>query len=221
MSSPQARTKMLPKYGWEVSLVAVIGSVLATLTLVTHLSRPPALSDQTMAEETATRKSKPWQPSPPGTPALSRRSPPKSTTPQRVPGTDRSARRSSQSADPHEVVFGAPTIGGRFILLGSERKRTTATSDELILRARVVSLAAADLVTPFQSAMLEVRSPGLEPINPERPFSYPVPAGNSRDEEIVFIIPSSLSLDRATLRIQYYNYQKEIPLSPTPGSDPH
>jgi hypothetical protein len=61
--------------------------------------------------------------------------------------------------------------------------------------------------------MLEVRSPGLEPISPEHPFSYPVPAGNTRDEDIVFRVPSDLSLDRAVLRVHYYNDQKEIPLN--------
>jgi hypothetical protein len=67
--------------------------------------------------------------------------------------------------------------------------------------------------------MLEVRSPGLEPINPEHPFSYPVSAGNSRDEDIVFIIPSALKLDDAVLRIHYYNEQKEIPLGPLPRAN--
>jgi hypothetical protein len=99
-------------------------------------------------------------------------------------------------------------------LLATERKPSTPTSDRLTVRLRVVSRAIADLVTPFQSAMLEVRSPGLEPINPEHSFSYPVPAGNSRNEDVVFIIPSSLRLDDAVLRIHYYNEQKEIPLGP-------
>jgi hypothetical protein len=84
----------------------------------------------------------------------------------------------------------------------------------------VVSRAIADLVTPFQSAMLEVRSQGLEPINPQHAFSHPVPAGKSRDEDIVFIIPSSLSLDRMVLRIHYYNDEQEIPLRLLSRVDP-
>ena len=71
--------------------------------------------------------------------------------------------------------------------------------------------------------MLDVRARGLEPINPQHPFSHRVPAGESRDEDIVFMIPSNLTLDRMALRIHYYNEEKEIPLNlfslATPG--PH
>jgi hypothetical protein len=216
VNSPQVRTNVRQKYGWEIGLVAVIGSVVTALTVVTHLYRPPVRSDQAMAEDPGTSMSNRWQPSPPGTSALPRPSAPKGITSQRASGTDLSTRRPLQSVDPDEVVVGPATISGRFILLRSERRRTTPTSDELILRVRVVSLAVADLVTPFQSGMLEVRSPGLEPINPERPFSYPVPAGDTRDEDIGFTIPSGLSLDQATLRIHYYNDLKEIPLGLSP-----
>ena len=58
--------------------------------------------------------------------------------------------------------------------------------------------------------MLDVRARGLEPINPQHPFSHPVPAGESRDEDIVFIIPSNLTLDRVVFRVHYYNEEKEI-----------
>jgi hypothetical protein len=74
----------------------------------------------------------------------------------------------------------------------------------------------ADLVTPFQSAMLEVRAQGLDPISPEQPFSYPVHAGDTRDEDIAFMVPSSLNIDQAVLRIHYYNELKEIPLALLP-----
>ena len=78
----------------------------------------------------------------------------------------------------------------------------------------MVSRAIAPLVTPFESSMLDVRARGLEPINPQRPFSHPVPAGQSRDEDIVFMIPSSLTLDRIALHIHYYNEENAIPLKP-------
>jgi hypothetical protein len=68
--------------------------------------------------------------------------------------------------------------------------------------------------------MLEVRSQGLEPINPQHAFSHPIPAGESRDEDIVFMIPSSLSLDRMVLRIHYYPDEKEIPLHLPSRVDP-
>jgi hypothetical protein len=71
----------------------------------------------------------------------------------------------------------------------------------------------AGLVTPLQYVALEIYTPGLEPIVLEHPFSQPVPAGNSRDEEISFIVPASLSLDRSSLRIRFYSEQKDMPLS--------
>lgn len=67
--------------------------------------------------------------------------------------------------------------------------------------------------------MLEVRSQWLEPINPQHAFSYPVAAGTSRDEDILFIIPSNLRLDRVILRIHYFNEEKEIPLNLSPRVD--
>jgi hypothetical protein len=110
-----------------------------------------------------------------------------------------------------------PTLG--HAPAGSNRPQPADTSwkgsmasDELTLRLRVVSRATDPLVTPFQSAMLELRSEGADPINPAHSFSSPVPAGSSREEDIVFIIPSNLNLDHAALRVHYYNEQKEIPL---------
>ena len=120
--------------------------------------------------------------------------------------------RAPHPSDPREVVIGPYSISGKFTLLGVDRKRSTSATDQLTLRLRVVSHAMADLVTPFQSVMLEVRSQGLEPINPQHAFSHPIPAGKSRDEDIVFIIPSSLSLDHTVLRIHYYPDDEEIPL---------
>ena len=104
------------------------------------------------------------------------------------------------------------TISGRFILLGSERRHINPTSDELTLRVRVVSLAAANLVTPYQSWMLKVQAPGRVPIEPKESFSHPVAAGDTREDEITFGIPPDLSLDHSTLIINYYNETKSIPL---------
>jgi hypothetical protein len=132
----------------------------------------------------------------------------------------RSSARTPQLSHPREVVVAPNSISGQFILLGFDRKRSTLASDELILRLRVVSRAAADLVTPFQSAMLDVRSQGLQPINPQHAFSHPIPAGESRDEDIVFMIPPKLSLDRMVLHIHYYNDEKEIPLHILSRVDP-
>jgi len=100
--------------------------------------------------------------------------------------------------------------------MAANRVQATPTSDNLIFHLRVASHAMADIVTPFQSAMLEVRAQGLEPINPEHPFSYPVHAGDTRDEDIAFRVPSTLNLVHAVLRIQFYSELKEIPLAALP-----
>jgi hypothetical protein len=146
---------------------------------------------------------------------------PKRAAAPRKPAADRPASGSSRYSDPLEVVVVPSPISGQFRLLASTRTPATPASDKLTLRLRVVSRAAADLVTPFQSAMLEFRTPGLEPIDPEHPFSYPVPAGNSREEDVVFVIPSNVDLDRAVLRIHYYNELKEIPLALLPKDSRH
>jgi hypothetical protein len=68
--------------------------------------------------------------------------------------------------------------------------------------------------------MLEVRVPSERPIHPQQAFSRPVPAGNTREEDIVFAIPSNLSLDHGTLRIQNFTEAKEIPLNLSPRLNP-
>jgi hypothetical protein len=146
----------------------------------------------------------PTQPAAPARPVVAYRPPPPASHP----------------SDPREVIIGPYSISGKFTLLGVDRKRSTSTTDQLTLHLRVVSRAMADLVTPFQSVMLEVRSQGLEPINPQHAFSHPIPAGQSRDEDIVFMIPSSLSLDHTVLRIHYYPDEREIPLRLLSHVDP-
>jgi hypothetical protein len=141
---------------------------------------------------------------------------------EKAPVTHPSPRRTPPVSDPREVVVGPNSISGQFTLLDIDRKRSTPETDKVTLRLRVVSRAIPPLVTPFESTMLDVRARGLDPINPQRPFSRPVPAGESRDEDIVFMIPTKVTLDRMILRIHYYNEEKEIPLKPVsravPGS---
>jgi hypothetical protein len=210
LNPPQDRDRPLQRYGWETALSVIIAAEIATLAVVTHLSVPARPSDHPTADVTATPKLKSWQPLPGGVRTLS------------TGDTERPARRSSPPPDPYEVVIGPNTIAGQFILMSTTRKQATPTSDELTLRLRVVSLAAANLVTPFQSGMVEVRTQGQDPIHPQHDFSHPVAAGDSREEDITFTIPPSLSLDHSTLRIQYFNEMKEIPLNlpPRPGRRP-
>lgn len=197
----------LKKYSWEGTLIVAIGGVITVLTLVTHLTA--------RAPDGGTPGGPKPAPGPTAFHPIPDRVSVASTTPPAVPRKTVKARfASSKPSDPLEVIIGPSSISGRFRLLAVDRTPATEASDKLTLRLRVVSRAMADLVTPFQSAMLEVRVRGLEPINPERAFSEPVPAGNSREEDIAFVVPSSVNLDRAVLRVHYYNEQKEIPLAP-------
>jgi hypothetical protein len=188
----------LQRYKWEAAHIAVIGGLIVALTVAAHLSTHPGREDRPTPVSTAVSESQ------------------RST----ANVASRPPQQKSQLSNPREVVVGPNAISGQYILLGVDRKRSTSAKDELTVRLRVVSRAIPDLVTPFQSAMLEVRSRGLEPINPQHGFSHPVPAGKSRDEDIVFMIPSSLSLDRMVLRIHYYNDESEIPLHSVSPVDP-
>ena len=208
MNPPQNGTTAFKNYGWDTTLVAIIVAVIVALVLVTHVPGSVPPTEHFRTEATATPQHDSWQPSAPRTPPLS-------TT-----GTDRPARHPARPSDPNEVVLGLNSIGGRYTLLTTHRRQTAPTSDELTLRLRVVSLAIANLVTPFQSGMLQVRVPGEQPIYPRQEFSHPIPSGNTREEDIVFAIPSSLSLDHGTLRIQYFNESKEIPLTVSPRRNP-
>jgi hypothetical protein len=152
---------------------------------------------------------------------ISRLLPPETLSLQGPHSTAPSARHPSQTSDLHEVIIGPNTISGRFILLATNRRHTGLTSDELTLRLRVVSLAVADLVTPYQSAMLEVRAPGQAPIQPHEFFSHPVAADNSREDEITFTVPSNLDLDHSTLVIHDFIEAKAIPLDLPIPTSPH
>jgi hypothetical protein len=183
-------TNSLQRYRWEALHVAAVCAVISVLIVVTHLPGHTDGKDR---------------PTPRSTPTLA--------SGEKAAITHPSPQRAPPLSDPREVVVGPNSISGQFILLNIDRKRSTPETDEVTLRLRVVSRAIANLVTPFESAMLGVYARGLEPINPQHPFSYPVPAGESRDEDIAFIIPSNLTLDRMALRIHYYNEEKEIPLT--------
>jgi len=207
VNSTSDRTTVLQKYGWEASLISIIGVVIATLALVTN--RTP-LSGSSVDAAGASKIPVPQ-------PTLGRA--PGTTTGQsgKVASQERHradlpVRRSKPPSDPHEVVIGPNSISGRFRLLSIERKKQTSTSDQLTLRVHVISMAFADLVTPFQSTMVEVNLVGHEPIQPQHPFSHPVAAGTEWNQDIDFSIPSGPTLHGAALRIHYYPEAKDIPL---------
>jgi hypothetical protein len=164
------------------------------LTLVSHLTARPAISTSTQAA---------LGPLPSGS----------TLSPAAAPSLRKPAAK-AKPANPLEVVLGPTSIGGQFTVLAANRITVTPTSDNLRLHLRVVSRAMADLVTPLQYVALEIHAPGHDPIAQQRPFSHPLPAGNTWDDEVVFTIPASLSLDGAALRIYFYNEQKDISLRP-------
>lgn len=189
-------TDALRKYLWEGILVAILTGVIIFVTVVTHLiARPDLPSSAQMGLGGV--------PSVPTIPPTSAPAPRKHVV-------------AAKPSNPLEVVLGPSSIDGQFTLLAVNRITTTPTSDKLTLRLRIVSRAVADLVTPIQYVTLEVYTPGLEPIALEHPFSHPVPAGNTQEDDIAFTVPANLNLDHAVLRIHFYNEQKEIPLGLLP-----
>jgi hypothetical protein len=206
--------KAFRRYVWETTLIGVIGIVVATLGLVTHLIRPhPPLDQSPLATSKFGSMS-----SLPASTAGTFAPPPLKSASRNKRHTVSSSR--AVAPDPRVVVIGPNSIRGRFTLLGVDRKPAASTADELTLRLRVDSLALADLVTPFQSVMLEVRMEGQAPIQPNHEFSHPVPAGDQWDQNVVFSLPPDSKQTHATLRIHYYPESKEIPLElpPRPGT---
>ena len=190
----------LNKYKWEATHVTVIAGVITTLTLATGLFGTPRGATPLAGS------------APPSLPKLMSSS--SAATAQPVPPAQAvQASTASQQSDPSEITVGASGISNRYRLLSVERKPGSSKSDELTVRLHVVSLAMEPLVSPFESDMLEIRSPGLQPINPSTSFRLPIPSGESRNQDVVFNIPQGLDLNRATLQIHYYNNQSEIPLS--------
>lgn len=191
---------LLKKYGWEVTHITNIVAVITTLTLVTHLIGTPRL-DVPPAGNAAADGTK-------STHSGKSAHPPGVSAQPEVPP--------SHHQDPREIVVGASGISNRYTLLNVARKPISSKRDELTVRLHVESLATDPLVSPFESDMLEIRSPGQQPITPSSPFRLPIPSGNSRNQNIAFNIPSSLHLEDASLQIHYYNYQGEIPLNLPP-----
>jgi hypothetical protein len=210
MDSAARNHQGLRRYSWETTLIGVIGIVIATLGLVTHLIPPHTPLDQSPA---ATSKFSSMHSLPANTAGALALPPVKSASPNK--GHTVSSSR-APPPDPHVVVIGPNSIRGRFTLLGINRKPSLSGTDELTVRLRVASLALPDLVTPFQSAMLEVRTEEQEPMKPAQEFSHPVPAGDHWDQDVVFNVPSNFRQTHATLRIHYYPESKEIPLDLPP-----
>lgn len=201
----------LKKYRWEATHITLILGVITTLTFVTHLTGTPQprIRPPKMAAPLELR------PQSSDGAAISVHT----TPPAHISSTARAAH--PPTSDPREAIVGPSGIRNRYTLVSAHRKPLSSTVDELTITLHVASLATENLVSPFGSDMLNLASPGMEPTHPTTFFHTPIPAGNSRNQDVVFYIPANLSLEKTALQIRYYNYQKEIPLNPPSraGSD--
>ena len=196
---------VMEKYRWEVTGTAMVVAAIMALIVVTRLIDIPS-SEIPVAKNARL------------TLPIHAQSPPFDTS---VPFPDpnpihRPAKReaiASPPSDPRTFSLGPNEIANRYTLLGVERKQVSPEHEDLIVRLHIESLATEPLVSPFESDMLEITSPGLQPINPNKAFRLPLPGGGSRNQDIAFRVPAGFRLQDATLRIHYYNYEHEVPLS--------
>jgi hypothetical protein len=202
---------VMEKYQWEATRSAIVAAIVLALAVVTHLfgtsrSDFPSSANARPAAGNA-RLTFPTH----------NQSPPVDTTvplPDPNP-TQRPAKRAtlaSPPSDPRQFSVGPNEIANRYTLLGIERKQVSPEDDQLIVRLHIESLATDPLVSPFESDMVEIRSPGSQPIKPSTPFRLPLPSGGSRTQDIAFRLPAGFLLKEATLRIHYYNYEHEAAL---------
>lgn len=193
---------------WEATRIVTLAGVIVILALQMRLTgtlhRRPANAATSFDKLTQV----PTIPSRPAVPASD------------AAALDPARPVATQPSDPSEITVGPSGISNRYKLRNVERKKQPAR-DVLVVSLHIESLATEGLVSPFESDMLEINSPGMPAIKPSTPFRSPVPSGNSRDQDIAFSVPSTLSLDHASLRIHYYNYEREIPLDSSLRKDSH
>jgi hypothetical protein len=194
------------KYTWELTRSTIVAALIMVLAVVTHLVPTPR-GDVPVSGNTRFTLPRHLQP-----PELN------TTVPLPDPNPiQRPAKRKTvvtPPPDPSRFSVGPQEIANHYTLLGVERKEASPEDDQLVVRLHIESLATAPLVSPFESDMLEIRSPGLQPIKPATPFRLPLPGGSNRDQDITFRLPAGFVLKDATLRIHYYNYEHEAPLIP-------
>ena len=196
---------ILKTYSWELTHISTLVVVVAILGIAIHLTGTP--------RPKATLSGVPPIGSSPSASAVPERSL-TPTHPSRA--SSKPAPAATAVSDPHVITVGAMGISNRYTLVHIDRKPISPTHDALTIRLHVESLAMENLVSPFESDMLELIAPDQAPIRPTMPFRHPVPGGNSRNQDVVFNIPSALELNHATLQIHYYNYQNELPLDLPP-----
>jgi hypothetical protein len=209
---------VMEKYQWEATQSTIVAAIIMALIVVTRLAGTPR--SEIPAAKNAPELARLTPPSHAQSPPIETTVPVSNAHAARVPAnagqvSAKHKTAGSPHSDPREFSVGPNEIANRYTLLGAERKQVSPEDDELIVRLHVESLAIDPLVSPFESDMLEISSPGLQPIKPSTPFRLPIPSGSSRNQDIAFRVPAGFRLQEATLRIHYYNYQHEVPLSLT------
>ena len=207
---------IMEKYKWEVTRSTVVGAIIMALAVVTHLFSTPR-SDFPLSGNARSGNARPAAANVQLTsPSHTQSLPADTTVPLPDPNpTQRPATREAVAtppSDPRQFSVGPNEIANHYTLLAVERKQVSPEDDQLIVRLHIESLATDPLVSPFESDMLEIRSPGSQPIKPSAAFRLPLPSGSSRNQDIAFRLPAGFLLKEATLRIHYYNYEHEVPL---------
>jgi|SRR5581483_3289034 len=213
---------VMEKYKWELTRSLLFAAIIMALTVVTHLIAPPneipSLKNARHTPSAPPEASAFSASSVPSVSPVSSASPVSPISPVRrphrhpiQPATTR-AIPAPPPSDPRVFSVGPNDIANRYTLLAVERKQSSPSTDQLIIRLHIESLAMNPFVSPFESDMLEINSPGLPPINPSTPFKRPLASGSSRNQEIAFDLPADFPLHEATLRIHYYMYEHEVPL---------
>jgi hypothetical protein len=195
----------MEKYKWEATCCALVAAIVMALIVVTHLIGTPR-SEMPVTGNARLTPRNPAQSSPVDTKVPL-------PDPNPVKPSPKHETVASPPADPHVFSVGPNEIANRYTLLGMERKQVSPKDDELIVRLRIESLAMDPLMSPFESDMLEITSPASQPIKPSTSFRRPLPSGSSRNQSIAFRLPAGFRLEQAALRIHYYNYEHEVPLS--------
>jgi hypothetical protein len=197
---------VMEKYQWEVTRTAIVATAFMALIVVTRL-----VDDTPGGKTPPAKNARLTSPSHAQIPPLDSTTAFPDPNPVRLPA--KRATVASPPSDPRKFSVGPNELANRYTLLGVERKQVSPEHDDLIVRLHIESLATEPLVSPFESGMLQITSPGLQPINPNKVFRLPLPGGSSRNQDIAFRVPADFRLQDATLRIHYYNYEHEVPLS--------
>ena len=113
-----------------------------------------------------------------------------------------------------EYVIGKDHVAGRYILETGNISPLTSEADILRIHVRLVSLAQDRYSTIFNSNSFSLVVDGKK-IRPREDFYYLVYSQKTREEDVLFAIPSGLK--RATFRIGNYVDGVDIPLDLSPA----